>query len=199
MAQQLSLAKYFSGVKDREKRKADETESKKKYETKRSRGFVESWKEEFQWIEDTDKGMICNYCKEFKDLAGETKFVNGNISYRIENIRTHDASEKHRNCADAHFAAQTKKLTIMHTIIKDQWIKQFVNLVKKQNSYFIHVQHRILCVKTGVPIYALLHNATITDQKWFGSDQIAKLSVREGMCQVKNIIVKYCEPKCKKK
>ena len=51
MAKQISLFKCF-GVKEATKRPAaaTEREAKKKYEAKRTRGFVESWQDNRPWL-----------------------------------------------------------------------------------------------------------------------------------------------------
>lgn len=84
--QQLTLGKFFSGVP--QKKKSDDA-SKKVYELKRKRQFLESWKKDFEGIENSEDGMICKFCKEFPDIAGPSSFVSGNTTYRIHSIRSH--------------------------------------------------------------------------------------------------------------
>lgn len=82
---QLTLGKFFKGVPQKPE-KSGSNESKKEYENKRKRGFLESWKEDFIGLEDTENGMICTVCVQFKDVAGQTAFVTGNKTYRIDSV-----------------------------------------------------------------------------------------------------------------
>jgi hypothetical protein len=53
---QVTLGKFFSGVP--QKRKSD-GDSKKIYEHKRKRGFIDSWSKNFDGLQDSSDGMIC--------------------------------------------------------------------------------------------------------------------------------------------
>ena len=88
---QVTLGKFFSGVP--QKRKSD-GESKKIYELKRKRGFIDSWSKDFDGLQDSSDGMICTYCKKFPNIAGPSSFISGNKSYRIDGIRSHFSSPK---------------------------------------------------------------------------------------------------------
>jgi hypothetical protein len=52
---QVTLGKFFSGVP--QKRKSD-GDSKKIYEHKRKRGFIDSWSKDFDGLQDSSDGMI---------------------------------------------------------------------------------------------------------------------------------------------
>jgi hypothetical protein len=102
---QVTLQKFFSGVP--QKRKLD-GESKKIYELKRKRGFIDSWSKNFDGLQGSSDGMICTYCKKFPNIAGPSSFISGNKSYRIDGIRSHFSSTKHLQCSEAYFAAQRR-------------------------------------------------------------------------------------------
>jgi hypothetical protein len=63
---QVTLRKFFSGVP--QKRKSD-GDSKKIYEHKRKRGFIDSWSKNFDGLQDSSDGMICTYCKKLENLS----------------------------------------------------------------------------------------------------------------------------------
>ena len=42
--------------------------------------------------------MICTFCVQFKDVAGQTSFVTGNKTYRIDSVRSHFSTPKHIHC-----------------------------------------------------------------------------------------------------
>ena len=102
---QVTLGKFFSGVP--QKRKSD-GDSKKIYEHKRKRGFIDSWSKNFDGLQDSSDGMICTYYKKFPNIAGPSSFISGNKSYRIDGIRSHFSSPKHLQCSEAYFAAQRR-------------------------------------------------------------------------------------------
>ena len=83
-------------------------DSKKIYEHKRKRGFIDSWSKNFDGLQDSSDGMICTYCKKFPNIAGPSSFISGNKSYRIDGIRSHFSSPKHLQCSEAYFAAQRR-------------------------------------------------------------------------------------------
>jgi hypothetical protein len=66
----LSRFQYFDrkGNTHQEKEIRD-IESKKIYELKRKRGFIDSWSKDFDGLQDSSDGMICTYCKKFPNTA----------------------------------------------------------------------------------------------------------------------------------
>jgi hypothetical protein len=83
-------------------------DSKKIYEHKRKRRFIDSWSKHFDGLQGSSDGMICTYCKKFPNIAGPSSFISGNKSYRIDGIRSHFSSPKHLQCSEAYFAAQRR-------------------------------------------------------------------------------------------
>ena len=71
-------------------------DSKKKYEHKRKRGFIDSWSKNFDGLQDSSDGIICTYCKMFPNIAGLSSFISGNKSYRIDGICSHYSLNKNR-------------------------------------------------------------------------------------------------------
>ena len=107
MAKQPSLYHFF-GNKEKEKEKCSQEESKKRYELKRKRGFVDSWKIEFDGLIDSENGMICTVCQKYNGMSGATSFLTGNTTYRIDSVRSHFSSPKHLQCAAALHTEQKK-------------------------------------------------------------------------------------------
>ena len=73
---------FFSEVP--QKRKSD-GDSKKIYEHKRKRGFIDSWSKKFDGLQDSSDGMICTYCYktiefEYFNLINNT---NTSIQYKF--------------------------------------------------------------------------------------------------------------------
>ena len=75
---QVTLGKFFTGVPQIRQSDGD---SKKIYEHKRKRGFIDSWSKNFDGLQDSSDGMICTYCKKFPNIAGPSSFISGNKSY----------------------------------------------------------------------------------------------------------------------
>jgi hypothetical protein len=82
---QATLGKFFSGV---PQKWISDGESKKIYELKRKRGFIDSWSKDIDGLQDSSDGMICTYCKKFPNIAGPSSFISGNKSCRIDGIRS---------------------------------------------------------------------------------------------------------------
>ena len=57
--------------------------------------FNEKWKDGRPWLSAEDGKMFCSYCKEF-DKTSRNKFISGCESMRIENVRSHEASNAHK-------------------------------------------------------------------------------------------------------
>ena len=102
--------------------------------------FNEKWKDGRPWL-SADGKMFCSYCKEF-DKTSRNKFISGCESMRIENARSHEASnahktshsaflnskkrpaEQHRESSDYHGKAQHRphEKTI-HKVLRFLWPK----------------------------------------------------------------------------
>lgn len=83
-------------------------ESKKNYETfKRKREFLAPWLLEFAGLKhDGEKGMTCEACTRFKEIAGQTNFVSGCKTYRKNSIQSHWESPRHLLAANALLCVQ---------------------------------------------------------------------------------------------
>lgn len=76
----------------------NEPELKKKTYT-----FRREWLSQFPWLRHSkeENVMFCMYCKECgKTMAGNTSFVTGCNTFRIETLKKHSASAKHISCRD---------------------------------------------------------------------------------------------------
>ncbi|KAK0148163.1 Zinc finger protein 862 [Merluccius polli] len=65
--------------------------------------FRREWLDQFPWLRysKADSMMHCTYCKECgKTMAGNTAFVTGCNTFRIETLKKHNASAKHTTCRD---------------------------------------------------------------------------------------------------
>ena len=60
---------------------------------KRRRLFLESWRNEYFWLDHRNGLMFCNVCTEY-DSTGP--FITGCNSFRKDNIRAHDNSTSHK-------------------------------------------------------------------------------------------------------
>ena len=68
--------------------------------------FNEKWKDgrPWLWLSAEDGKMFCFYRKEF-DKTSRSKFISGCESMRIENVRSHEASNAHKT---SHSASSVK-------------------------------------------------------------------------------------------
>ena len=65
--------------------------------------FRREWLDQFPWLRyyKTGNEMHCIYCKECgKTMAGNSAFVTGSNTFRIETLKKHNASMKHITCRD---------------------------------------------------------------------------------------------------
>ena len=90
---QVTLGIFFSGVPQIRESDGD---SKKIYEHKRKRGFIDSWSKNVDGLQDSSDGTIRTYCKKFPNIAGPSSFISVNKSYRIDGIRSHYSLNKNR-------------------------------------------------------------------------------------------------------
>ena len=104
-SRQLELSKFFNVPNKASKRKSS-AETKKEYEKKRVRGWVDSWGSMFDGLKDTEKGMVCGTCLKFRSKAGDTVFLEGCRSYRIDTINAHFNSPRHKLCREAELVAE---------------------------------------------------------------------------------------------
>lgn len=82
-----------------EKEPGPETQSKKL----KTYSFRQDWLKQFPWLR-YDKGrniMHCVYCHECgQSMAGNSAFVSGSTTFRIETLKKHSKSKKHTTCRD---------------------------------------------------------------------------------------------------
>lgn len=80
--------------------------------------FRREWLDQFPWLRysNVDNIMHCIYCKECgKSMAGNSAFVTGSNTFRIETLKKHNASIKHITCRDkctAHVSPLSSKQII---------------------------------------------------------------------------------------
>jgi hypothetical protein len=58
-------------------------DSKKIYEHKRKRGFIDSWSKIVDGLQDSSNGMIRTYCKKFPNIARNCKLLARILKYHI--------------------------------------------------------------------------------------------------------------------
>ncbi|XP_013383760.1 uncharacterized protein LOC106154070 [Lingula anatina] len=107
---QTSISSFFSETAEvpEKKKKTESQDQKKKYEDKRVRGWVSTWPMKFPGLVNTDRGMVCTFCRQFPALAGDTVMVTGCKSYRVESLCGHFSSQTHMRCVKA--AAVQKRI-----------------------------------------------------------------------------------------
>ena len=136
---QVTLGKFFSEAPQIRESYGD---SKKIYEHKRKRGFIDSWSKNFDGLQDSSDGMICTYCKKFPNIAGPSSFISGNKSYKIDGIRSHCSSPKHLQCSEAYFGG------IMDIAIR--------KLSEKNRTLMIYMFNTAYCIMKEELPYTLL-------------------------------------------
>jgi hypothetical protein len=58
----IGCLNFYSGIRE------SDGDSKKIYEHKRKRGFIDSWSKIFDGLQDSSDGMICTYYKKFPNI-----------------------------------------------------------------------------------------------------------------------------------
>ena len=68
---------------------------KPKEDTWRTRTFKASWRKDFPWVEYDEQGqnMYCSVCRKHPNLAGGNSMFVGTSSFRLQNLRAHNASK----------------------------------------------------------------------------------------------------------
>lgn len=78
--------RFIDGVSQPKKTKADRTKYNDAYDkTKRQRKVLNAWTINRPWLVDTEKGMICSYCKQIPtSTTGSRLFLIGFTSYKLD-------------------------------------------------------------------------------------------------------------------
>ena len=77
------------------------SDSKKKYEAKRKRGFIDAWGHEFEWVKCENDTMFCSVCREFPTVSDpkSTLVIGVAGNKRRETLVHHNTSGPHIRCA----------------------------------------------------------------------------------------------------
>ena len=68
---------------------------KKKY------SFQQQWLAQFPWLRYEGHAMVCVYCTKCgPSVAGRTHFVKGSTQFKIQSLKLHHDSLKHKTCTD---------------------------------------------------------------------------------------------------
>lgn len=81
----------------------------RRYDSSRSRRFVENWKLEFSWVAyNTDmKVMTCTTCLQYGHEEDKTSsFVSGNSNFKRLSLVRHQDSQIHRRCEARRLASE---------------------------------------------------------------------------------------------
>lgn len=85
---------------DCEEEEADRLESETRPKKKKYH-FQQKWLTEFAWLRYEEQTMFCIYCKKCgPTVAGRTNFVQGNKQFKLQSIKLHNDSVKHKTCRD---------------------------------------------------------------------------------------------------
>ena len=92
--------------------------------------FNEKWKDGCLWLSAEDGKMFCSYCKAF-DKISRNKFISGCESIRIENARSHEASNAHKTSHSVFLNSKKRpaEQRIMKALITME--KHNIDLMKK--------------------------------------------------------------------
>ena len=71
---------------------------------RRSRTFIPHWAEEYPWVEYNEEKlcMFCKYCCEYQRVYDEdftNSFVQGSANFRLDSVKAHANSAKHKQVA----------------------------------------------------------------------------------------------------
>ena len=91
----ITISSFFVQSSDSENKK--EQVKKQKESTEESRGFLQSWLVEFEWLRYNKESnvMYCDFCQRAgRVLAGNIDFYGGSSKFKKENIKAHGKSLK---------------------------------------------------------------------------------------------------------
>ena len=78
-----------------------ETDRGASVEKKKKYCFQQQWLSQFPWLRYENKTMVCVYCSSCgPSVAGRTQFVNGSTQFKIQSVKLHHDSKKHKTCRD---------------------------------------------------------------------------------------------------
>ena len=86
------------------------------------RKFNPKWKEEFPWLSfnAAENVMICDLCRAYSSVAGNTNFLKGCSNFKKETIRKHANSNGHIRARDR---SQSKENSITESQIAQSFSK----------------------------------------------------------------------------
>lgn len=90
--------RFIDGVSQPKKTKLERKDYHDNYDkTKRQRKFLTAWTINREWLADSEKGMICTYCKQIPTCTtGSRLFVTGCTSYKLDSVTKHENSLQHK-------------------------------------------------------------------------------------------------------
>ena len=94
--------------------------------------FNEKWKDGRPWLSAEDGKMFCSTWKEF-DKTSRNKFISGCESMRLENVRSHEASNAHKTGHSAFLNSKKTSSRAAHRESSDYHGKpqNYIDLMKK--------------------------------------------------------------------
>lgn len=145
------IRKFFKqGGCDSEERETDclqlekRRQQQKEYDQKkRKRPVIDTWLEEFDWVDVVDGILYCKVCKEFSQLSDPKSSLVVGIKekHRKESLKWHNKSLKHVNCVEHKKALANPTQTKMAKTIKKVDEKNSELYEKLFNSaYYIAVE-----------------------------------------------------------
>ena len=64
-------------------------------------GEQQQWLVQFPWLRYEGQAMVCVYCRTCgPSVAGRTHFVNGSTQFKVQSLKLHNESQKHKTCRD---------------------------------------------------------------------------------------------------
>jgi hypothetical protein len=70
-------------------------------EKKKMYSFQQQWLVQFPWLRYEGQAMVCVYCRTCgPSVAGRTHFVNGSTQFKVQSLKLHNESQKHKTCRD---------------------------------------------------------------------------------------------------
>ena len=61
----------------------------------------QQWLVQFPWLRYEGQAMVCLYCRTCgRSVAGRTHFVNGSTQFKVQSLKLHNESQKHKTCRD---------------------------------------------------------------------------------------------------
>lgn len=111
---------------------AESEAKKKKYH------FQQKWLTEYSWLRYEEQTMFCIYCRKCgPTVAGRTNLTKGTKQFKLQTLKLHNESVKHKTCRDQCITRQAQPLpTSFHRTAESNRLADNAEMVIKFNTAY---------------------------------------------------------------